>query len=73
MYIIKGNTNYFLVALSEHAEAIEVELESGEVREDRVRESYGWDGIELRTCGSIRDRENEMARASPTDRPSSTS
>jgi hypothetical protein len=57
MYIIKGNTNYFLVALSEHAEAIKVELESGEVREDRVREPYCWDSIELRTCLLIRDRE----------------
>jgi hypothetical protein len=55
--------NHFLVALFEHAVTIIVPLESGEVREDRVREPYGWDSIELRTCLLIRDDEKEMARA----------
>jgi hypothetical protein len=55
--------NHLLVALFEHAVAIIVPLESGEIREDRVREPYGWDSIELRTCLLIRDDKNEMARA----------
>jgi hypothetical protein len=63
MYIFKESVKYFVVALSEHADAIKVELESGEVREDRVREPYGWDSIELRTCHLIRDDENGMERA----------
>jgi hypothetical protein len=62
MYIFNESANYFVVALSEHADAIKVELESGEVREDRVREPYGWDGIELRTCLLVRDRTNDMER-----------
>jgi hypothetical protein len=73
MYMMKGKTNYFVVALSEHTEAIKVELESGDVREYRIRKSYGWDGIELGTCQSIANRENEVAGASPRDRASSTS
>jgi hypothetical protein len=62
-YIFKKNANDLLVAISEHADAIKVELESREVREDRVREAYGWDNIELGACLLISDRRNEIARA----------
>ena len=39
---------YFLAALSEHASAIKGKLEGGKVGENRVREPYGRDSIELR-------------------------
>ena len=46
--IPEGNANYFLVALFQHADAINIISESREVREDRVGEPYGWDSIELK-------------------------
>jgi hypothetical protein len=44
-----GKAIHFFVAFFEHANAIKVELESGEVRENWVRKSHCWDGVELRT------------------------
>jgi hypothetical protein len=38
---------HFFVAFFEHANAIKVELESGEVRENWVRKSHCRDGFEL--------------------------
>jgi hypothetical protein len=53
MMRIKGKANHFLISLFEHADAIEDKLESGKVRENRVRKSYSWDGIELETCNDF--------------------
>ena len=33
-----------------HANAIEDKSDSREVRQNRIRKSYGWDSIELGTC-----------------------
>jgi hypothetical protein len=46
-------TNYLFISLFEHANAIEVKLESGNVRENRVRKPYRWDSIKLGTCGIV--------------------
>jgi hypothetical protein len=48
-----GKAKYFLISFFEHANAIEVKLESGKVREKRARKSYGWDSIELGTCDVV--------------------
>ena len=50
---------YFLIALFDHVAAIKNHFESGKVREDSVRESDGWDGIELGTCVFVKDCEIE--------------
>jgi hypothetical protein len=48
-YIFLGKANHFFVAFFEHTGAIEVELKSGEVRENRVRKPDCWDSVELQT------------------------
>jgi hypothetical protein len=39
--------DYLVVSLSEHANTIEIEFESRKIRENRVRKSYSWNGVEL--------------------------
>jgi hypothetical protein len=46
----RERANYFLVSISENANLIVVELDSGEVGDNRVRKPYGWDRIELESC-----------------------
>lgn len=53
--VTMGKVDYFLVALCEHVAIVKNQLESGKVRENRVRESNSWDGIELETSVFIRD------------------
>jgi hypothetical protein len=43
----------------EHANAIEIQFESGKVRKNWVRKPYGWDGIELGTCVFNKDSQME--------------
>jgi hypothetical protein len=42
-----------LISLFEHANAIKYKLESGKVRQNRVRKPYGWDSIELEGCNVV--------------------
>jgi hypothetical protein len=44
-----GEANYFLISFFEHRDAIEVELESRQVRENRVRKPYGCNSVDLKT------------------------
>lgn len=44
-----GETNYFLISFFEHRDAVEVEFERREIRENRVRKPYRRDSIELET------------------------
>ena len=54
--IWQGEIDYFLVALFEHIAIIKkIQLESGKVRENWVREPNSWDGIELGARVFIRD------------------
>jgi hypothetical protein len=50
--------------------AIKNHFKSGKVRENSIRESYGWDGIELGTCEFVKDGEIEKGTMDqPVDRP----
>jgi hypothetical protein len=59
LYIIGGKVAYSLIALFDHVAAIKNYFESGKVRENSVRGSDGWDGIELETCVFVKDCEIE--------------
>jgi hypothetical protein len=58
--MIQGKVDYFLIALFDHMPTTKVQSDSGEVRENRVRKPYGWDGIELGTRVFIKDSQIEM-------------
>jgi hypothetical protein len=49
----KKGRKYFLISLFKHAKAVKVKLESGNIRENRIRKPYGWDSIELETCNVV--------------------
>ena len=67
-HIFWGKANRFFVAFFEHTNAIEVELKSGEVRENRVRKPHCWDGVELqRRCILIRYTAYETMELGLTD------
>ena len=58
--MIQGKVYYFLITLFDHMSTTNVQSESREVRENRVRKSYGWDSIELGTRVFIKDSQIEM-------------
>jgi hypothetical protein len=59
--MIQEKVNYFLIALFDHISTTNVQSESREVRENRVRKSYSWDGIEVRIRVFIKDSQIEMS------------
>ncbi len=44
-----GEANYFVISFFEHGDAVEVKLESRQVRENRVRKAYSCDSVDLGT------------------------
>jgi len=59
---IYGKKNYFFISLFKHANPVDVELESREVRENRVRKPYGWDSVELGMCKIVQVTEKGRCR-----------
>jgi hypothetical protein len=55
----QGKVNYFLIALFDHMPTTKVQSKGGEVRENRVRKPYGWNGIELGTRVFIKGRQSD--------------
>jgi hypothetical protein len=67
----KGGQHYFVITLFEHAVTIKIKSNSGDVREDWIREPYGGDSSELESLEVISDGMDGTVRDRPKD-PSCT-